>query len=73
MATALTTSQRLARTAKRLETAAGTVTSIRAERDALIVQLRREGFSLEAIGELARMTHPMVIKVLRREGEQEGM
>ena len=55
----MTTAQRLAAQAKRAREAT-------VERDSLILQMRAEGASLRAIAEAAGLTHPAIVKILRK-------
>lgn len=55
----MTTAQQLAAQAKRARDAT-------IQRDSLILQMRTEGASLRVIAEAAGLTHPAIVKIIRK-------
>lgn len=58
----------LAAAVRRADDLRGQLADTHAERDAAIVALRHQGMTLAAIAQLAGMSEPGVLKLLRRHG-----
>lgn len=51
---------------RRLTAAVRKLETGKAERDALIREMRKEGYTLQAIADLAHLTHAGVLKIINR-------